>query len=166
LAEKGCGKSQGPELITGIWALSNQDARGLRIPTSTGLAVWDAAGWRTIGIHSGLSTDVVVVTLRDRGGSLWLGLGGGGLVRWRGEDRWTSWTVQDGLPGSEIWSARRDRAGRLWVSTNNGVAVMERGKIARAAGDSHGGFGPTPDWMRLVNSVGGLPTIESRQKRL
>ena len=129
--KRGAARVEGPAPITGIWTLSNQDAGSLKIPTSTGLAVSDAHGWRTIGARGGLLTDSVLITLRDREGSLWLGLGGGGLARWRGEDRWTNWTVQDGLPGEVVWSARRDRTGRLWVSTNRGIALMERGKVTR-----------------------------------
>ena len=128
---KGARRVEGPAPISGIWALSNQKVPGLRIPTSMGLATLGPEGWRAVGIQQGLLTDSVLATMRDREGSLWIGLGGGGVARWLGEDRWTSWTAQDGLPGGVVWTVARDRAGRLCISTNRGVAVMERGRITR-----------------------------------
>ena len=63
--------------------------------------------------------------LEDRGGSLWIGLIGGGIARWLGRDEWESWTEAQGLPADLIWSILRDRKGALWIGTSAGLARLD-----------------------------------------
>jgi hypothetical protein len=42
--------------------------------------------------------------LQDREGSIWLGLAGHGLAKWRGYRRWEGFTTESGL-GSELISS-------------------------------------------------------------
>lgn len=127
----GTRRVRGPEPISEIWTLKDQSTPAVQVPTAGGLAILGPNGWNYVGVKQGLITDFVLTTLRDREGSLWIGLGGGGIARWVGENRWASWTVQEGLPGNLVWSVRRDRKGRLLVSTNRGIAVMENGAVRR-----------------------------------
>lgn len=125
----GATRVRGPEPIHDIWGLKDQSTPAIQVATAGGLAVLGPNGWNYVGVKQGLITDFVLTTLRDREGSLWIGLGGGGVARWIGENRWASWTVQEGLPGNLVWSVHRDLKGRLLVSTNRGVAVMENGAV-------------------------------------
>lgn len=61
----------------------------------------------------------------DRSGTIWAGLGAGGLLRYR-NGKFKLFTAQDGLPGGGIQCLRLDRRGRLWMgSTTGGAACIE-----------------------------------------
>ncbi len=68
-----------------IYPVLSLDPSGrLLVPTFRGLARQTDRGWETIDAQDGLTTnDISAVTL-DREGSIWLGLLGSGLARWRG----------------------------------------------------------------------------------
>jgi streptogramin lyase len=53
----------------------------------------------------------------DASGSLWMGLWGGGLARYK-SGRFALFTAKDGLPDRTVDGIHLDSAGRLWVSTN------------------------------------------------
>ena len=57
----------------------------------------------------------------DREGSIWIGLNGGGLVRWLGYPYWESWTEAEGLSADSAWGFDRDDAGVLWSINDLGV---------------------------------------------
>lgn len=59
-------------------------------------------------------------------GAVWVGTWGAGLNRFDGET-WTTWTVQDGLPGNHVFSLHVDARGRVWVGTNAGLARYDEG---------------------------------------
>lgn len=53
----------------------------------------------------------------DRAGNLWIGLSGdGGLVRYR-DERFTTFTANDGVPTGQIRNLLVDAAGRLWAAS-------------------------------------------------
>ncbi len=56
----------------------------------------------------------------DRGGNIWIGIYGGGLVRHR-EGRFTLFGPAEGMADGAILSLHVDEAGRLWVGTDAGV---------------------------------------------
>ncbi|MGH9657219.1 MAG: ligand-binding sensor domain-containing protein, partial [Bryobacteraceae bacterium] len=97
---------------------------GLWVPTDRGLARRAGEGWQTIGREQGLEINSDVCLLQDREGSLWIGLGGGGLARWLGYNRWESWTTAEGLSNPEVWSIARDTGGTLWAGTESGLSVL------------------------------------------
>ena len=74
-----------------------------------------------IGNAQGLAVNGDTCLLQDREGSLWIGLGGAGLARWLGYQRWESWTAAEGLSDSEIWAIARDASGTLWAGTEFGL---------------------------------------------
>lgn len=95
------------------------------VPTDQGLAIRSSAGWTVVDRRRGLRGDMTSAVLEDRGGSLWIGLIGGGIARWLGRDEWESWTVAQGLPSDLIWSILRDRKGALWIGTSLGLARLD-----------------------------------------
>jgi signal transduction histidine kinase/ActR/RegA family two-component response regulator/streptogramin lyase len=139
------------------------DPRGrLLVPTDTGLARHTENGWEIINVEDGLSTNDISYVVRDREGSIWLGLLGSGLARWLGYDEWQSWTDREGLSRSSVWSITRDRRGPLWVGTQLGLnyASIEKGRLVwhhhpAAAGEMARALAASPDGTLWVAAGGG-----------
>jgi signal transduction histidine kinase/ligand-binding sensor domain-containing protein/CheY-like chemotaxis protein len=61
----------------------------------------------------------------DSAGVLWLATETG-LVRLEpATERYTRYTIQDGLPDNVVQCILSDKAGNLWLSTNNGISVFD-----------------------------------------
>ena len=60
--------------------------------------------------------DSVLALVEDRAGDLWIGTGGGSLVRYT-DGRFVRYGRQDGLPGEGIKALVEDRVGDLWIGT-------------------------------------------------
>ena len=90
-------------------------------PNEAGLSFLVGDRWETIGIEQGLPVNPTCCVLQDREGSIWVGLSGAGVARWRGYGQWQSWTRSEGLAGHNLQAIYRDRAGMLWVGTENGL---------------------------------------------
>ncbi|HMG35898.1 MAG TPA: two-component regulator propeller domain-containing protein [Blastocatellia bacterium] len=61
----------------------------------------------------------------DAHGNVWIGLYGGGLLRYR-EGGFTLFGAEDGLPSGRIVNLHLDRGARLWIgSTSDGVARID-----------------------------------------
>lgn len=94
---------------------------GMIISTSQGMAIPEGGKWRLIGADQGLPGDSVSGVLRDREGSLWLGIEGSGLARWLGGPDWVSWTTADGIRGTLAWTVQKAGNGEYWAGTNDGI---------------------------------------------
>ncbi len=59
----------------------------------------------------------------DRGGNLWLGTQGGGLLLFNAKNGlFTRYTTKDGLPSNTLLRFLEDDNGNLWISTFNGLS--------------------------------------------
>ncbi len=93
-------------------------------PTGNGLARWERATRavrdlsRTEGLPS-LKDNLAATFAEDRAGNVWVGFQPGGLARYAA-DRFTLFTIEDGLPLGRINDLHLDQAGRLWVATSRG----------------------------------------------
>jgi signal transduction histidine kinase/CheY-like chemotaxis protein/streptogramin lyase len=97
------------------------DSRGrLLVPTAEGLAINEGRHFRTVGFREGLRGPVYSV-LRDREGSIWLGLAGRRLARWRGYDEWEGFTTDSGLGSELIFSILLPANGTVLVGTGDGL---------------------------------------------
>ena len=97
------------------------DAGGrLLVPTIEGLTINEGRHFRTVGGHEGLRGPVYSV-LRDREGSIWLGLAGHGLARWRGYDEWEAFTSESGLESELIYQILPLGNGTVLVGTEDGL---------------------------------------------
>jgi PAS domain S-box-containing protein len=71
----------------------------------------------------GLNNNAVTVIYESSSGVLWIGTEGGGLNRLHPHtNRFSYYTVQDGLPNDIIYGILEDDRGNLWISTNQGIA--------------------------------------------
>ena len=89
--------------------------------TIGGLARFHNGIWSRIGIEQGLPSAAIAALLSDRDGTVWLGMGGSGLLHWMGYGEWSSWTRSEGLSNEFIWSTVRDSQGVLWVGSESGL---------------------------------------------
>ena len=65
----------------------------------------------------------------DEDGSLWLGTGNSGLLRYDPETgTHTTFTTSDGLPANAVRSILQDGSGNLWLSTKWGLSKFDRDK--------------------------------------
>jgi len=72
-------------------------------------------------IKVGYNPNYIVALELDNEGNIWSGTWGGGLSKFDGE-KWTTYTVKEGLPGNHIFMLRMGKNGRLWIGTNAGLA--------------------------------------------
>ncbi|MGD0775481.1 MAG: two-component regulator propeller domain-containing protein [Candidatus Solibacter sp.] len=101
----------------------------LYVPTVQGLARRTASGWTMIRKANGLPCASVNFFLQDNERSAWIGLDGGGLIRWLGYQSAETWTESEGLSHDVVWSLGRDNRGALWAATQAGISrfLPERG---------------------------------------
>ncbi|MEP7365184.1 MAG: ATP-binding protein [Acidobacteriota bacterium] len=108
------------------------DQRGrLLVPTLDGLAIGTLAAARPTNIRwdfvkddHGLNSAHVSSVQIDREGLVWMGLAGGGLVRWLGGQSWRAWGQREGLHSESVFSPVYDKQGNLWVGTPRGLHRM------------------------------------------
>ena len=97
------------------------DAGGrLLVPTVEGLTINEGAHFRTVGKGQGLQGPVYSV-LRDREDSIWLGLAGRGLARWRGYREWEGFTSASGLDSELIYQILPLDNGTVLAGTEAGL---------------------------------------------
>lgn len=83
------------------------------------------------GNTNSISSDMVWAFHEDATGSLWLGTNGGGLNRWRLEDRvkgikrFEHYSENIALPSSNVYGINSDYSGRIWLSHNGGVTRLD-----------------------------------------
>jgi signal transduction histidine kinase/ligand-binding sensor domain-containing protein/CheY-like chemotaxis protein len=142
----------------------------LMVPTDKGAAINRGGQWSLIDQSSGLRAAMVSAMLRDRGGSLWIALVGGGLARGLGSGEWESWTTAQGLPSNLVWNILRDRKGALWVGTGEGLTRLAGELPARTwtrkdglGGDNVRWLGETSDGaIWVITKPGRLSRIDPR----
>ena len=79
--------------------------------------------WHRSDTLSTISQPSISVIYQDKTKRLWIGTHGGGLNQYHYEsDRFTRYTVDDGLPNETINGILEDNQGNLWLSTNNGLS--------------------------------------------
>jgi signal transduction histidine kinase/ligand-binding sensor domain-containing protein/CheY-like chemotaxis protein len=110
----------------------------LLVSTDLGIARRVDGEWQIIGSAQGLESDAVTALLRDREGSLWIGLWGTGVSRWGGAAEWTNYTTADGLSNNIVWAIRRAPSGSLWVGTDRGLVEMREGRTVRVLTKANG----------------------------
>ena len=83
--------------------------------------------------------------LQDREGNLWVGTEGGGVSRYDGQ-KWTTFTVEDGLADDAVRSVLQDPEGNLWIGTWGGGVSRYDGETWRTYstedGLPHNNVGP------------------------
>lgn len=135
----------GPSMYWGALTIGRNGE--VMVPTDRGVAINQDGRWSLVDESRGLSTSMVSAVLRDREGSLWVGLVGRGLARCLGKGEWEAWTEGQGLPSNMIWSILRDKKGSLWVGTSKGLTRLNGQPRARTWTTKDGLGGENVRWL-------------------
>ena len=90
------------------------------IPVDDGLAIRKDGRWQLVGRAAGLRGPVYAA-LQDREGTLWLGLGGHGLVKWLGYGQWEYFNSDSGLGSDLAYGVTPAGDGAYWAATDAGL---------------------------------------------
>ncbi len=110
-----------PQLhVSSISSLLEDRAGNLWIGTNGGgLTRLRKHEFTTFTTENGLASDAVNALAESDNGDIWIGTEAG-LSKWR-DDRISTFTVKEGLPGNEIYSLAA-RNGVLWIGTADGLS--------------------------------------------
>ena len=165
-------------LAPGMWSVTSlsMDRDGeLFSGSEAGLSFLNGDSWETIGIEQGLPVNPTCCVLQDREGSVWIGLSGAGIARWRGYGQWQSWTRSEGLAGNNVQAILRDGSGTMWVGTEKGLQRFGAdGKFSRAwserdglGGDKVRAIAASADGAIWVGSApGGISRLDPRTGKI
>jgi len=76
---------------------------------------------------------LVTSVLRDRGGALWVGTDGAGLMRIDSDGRRQHFAVQIETGGGSVYALLQDSRGRLWVGTSRGLMLLHQEQLRTVA---------------------------------
>jgi diguanylate cyclase (GGDEF)-like protein len=114
-------KPNSPAIAGALNGIPSLDADGrIMLASPTGLIISTRDGWQRIDRANGLR-GTVYSAFEDRQHSLWLGLGGRGLVQWRGYRQWEYYTSESGLGSDVVFEILPEADGSLWVATQAGI---------------------------------------------
>ncbi|HUI40348.1 MAG TPA: response regulator [Terriglobia bacterium] len=119
------------------------DAGGrLLAPTIEGLTIDERGRLRTVGKRENLRAPVYSV-LQDREGSIWVGLAGQGLARWRGYQEWEGFTAESGLASELVYAVLPLGNGTVLAGTEDGLFTGRKVED-RWTWQRHSGVGRMP----------------------
>jgi diguanylate cyclase (GGDEF)-like protein len=101
------------------------------IPSLVGLLTGNEKRWQKIDRSFGLRGSVATV-YEDRQHALWIGLGGRGLVLWRGHGEWENYSTDSGLAAEIVYGILPLKDGSLWLGSGSGLLRGERRESGEA----------------------------------
>ena len=115
-----------------VQAFAETADHALWIGTTDGLLRFDGSRFRYFQRENtpALGADSVFCLTVTRDGTLWIGVEGGGLVRYR-NDNFREFTARDGLSNSVVRAIFEDRDGLLWVGTDQGLFQLHGERLVR-----------------------------------
>ncbi len=144
--------------------LAGNDIRGLAestngtlwIATGAGLSRLENGTFTSYRKSDGLPSDDLSCVYLDGDGALWIGTRGSGLVRFF-QNKWTRFTMHDGLAGNSIGYILEDGAD-LWIGSNAGLMRVLKKSLSDFADGKAESF-----VCRAYVESDGLPTRECTQ---
>ena len=115
-----------------VQAFAETPDHALWIGTTNGLVRFDGSHFRYYQRENtpALGADSVFCLTVTRDGTLWIGVEGGGLVRYR-DDHFREFTALDGLSDNVVRAIFEDRDGLLWVGTDQGLFQLHGERLVR-----------------------------------
>ncbi len=115
-----------------VQAFAETPDHALWIGTTDGLVRFDGNRFRYYQRENtpALGADSVFCLTVARDGTLWIGVEGGGLVRYR-DGNFRKFTAVDGLSDNVVRAIFEDRDGLLWVGTDQGLFQLHGERLVR-----------------------------------
>lgn len=119
-----------PEQV--VQAFAQTPDRYLWIATTGGLVRFDGERFQTFNRENtrAFTENNVFCLLVARDHTLWIGMEGGGLIRYR-SGVFQQFSVREGLTNGFVRSIREDSHGRFWVGTDGGLFRLENERLRR-----------------------------------
>src|SRR5580700_8726562 len=119
-----------PEQV--VQAFAQTADRYLWIGTTGGLVRFDGERFLTFDRENtpAFSDNNVFCLTVARDNTLWIGMEGGGLIRYRG-GAFQSFSSKDGLTNAFVRVVYEDSQGRIWVGTDNGLFQFSANRLQR-----------------------------------
>ncbi len=116
-----------PETLLGDAQYQPLPGGGLALLTLRSLVRITSEHFEVMDRSKGLPEEELLTVFEDRRGTLWMG--GNGLFRRLGSDKFQVFTEQEGLLDRRTWCVHRSRSGRLFVATHRGIVTLENGRF-------------------------------------
>ena len=87
------------------------------LPEMSDFAITDL---RCLDMDHGMKSSLVITTLQDSRGHLWIATDGGGVSRYDGT-HFLHFTTEEGLPDNEVNALVEDSHGHIWMATGSGI---------------------------------------------
>src|ERR1700728_536718 len=115
-----------------VQAFAETPDHALWIGTTNGLVRFDGSRFRHYQRENtpALGGDSVFCLTVTRDGTLWIGVEGGGLVRYH-DGHFRGFAAIDGLSDSVVRAIFEDRDGLLWVGTDHGLFQLHGERLVR-----------------------------------
>lgn len=119
-----------PEQV--VQAFAQTADRYLWIATTGGLVRFDGERFQTFNRENtrAFTENNVFCLIVSRDQTLWIGMEGGGLIRYR-DGAFQQFSVREGLTNGFVRSIREDSKGRFWVGTDGGLFRLENERLRR-----------------------------------
>lgn len=119
-----------PEQV--VQAFAQTADRYLWIGTTGGLVRFDGERFQTFNRENtpAFTENNVFCLLVSRDHTLWIGMEGGGLIRYR-DGVFRQLSVQEGLTNGFVRTMKEDSRGRFWVGTDSGLFRLENDHLLR-----------------------------------
>jgi ligand-binding sensor domain-containing protein/signal transduction histidine kinase len=120
-----------PEQV--VQAFAQTADRYLWIGTTGGLVRFDGERFLTFDRENtpAFSDNNVFCLTVTRNNTLWIGMEGGGLIRYR-DGKFHAFSVNDGLSNTFVRVVYEDQGGRIWVGTDSGLFLLSGERLNRA----------------------------------
>ena len=119
-----------PEQVVQAFAQTND--RYLWIGTTGGLVRFDGERFVTFDRENtpALSDNNVFCLTVTRNNTLWIGMEGGGLIRYR-DGKFRAFSVNDGLSNAFVRVVYEDKSGEIWIGTDSGLFLLSGDRVNR-----------------------------------
>jgi len=113
-----------------IFAISQTSDGYLWFATTNGLARFDGVRFTTFSNKNTpeIKNNKIFALFKGSEDSLWIGTGGGGLIRLK-HGKFKTYTTKEGLSHDEVWVIYEDNGGSLWIGTDNGLNRLKDEKF-------------------------------------
>jgi len=103
---------------------------GIWVGTLDSVLHYTGGRFETYNAASGLPGLIAVAFHEDKDGTIWIGMWGGGLVRYK-DGVFRTIAFKDGLYADGIFQIQEDTLGNLWLGSSKGIFRVERESLNR-----------------------------------